>query len=343
MAAPTYGYNKDTDYSKLIEEAIKAGDMARAAIYEAQRNEKIAGEGLSQYQTTNQYATYLPGTYDGKGYENPYAQELEAAIGRLQDTGAYKKAYLREADRTMEDTLAQYGTMTGGLPSTQAVAAASQAADYYKSQLGEKLADLDRQNANLLLSAGSQAQSEYQMMISDALNRWTQLGYADDQVAQILGVAIGTPTSDQSYINWQKGQQDKSDAYSMAMTLLQTGQMPNADTLAAAGISAEDAQMLLNSMRSYSSGSYKGEKDNLKPITDDKVWAQMLAYAQEAQKTGDWTAYELERTRQFAKGYNASAIDDWLILNGIVPGSGGTGSNTSGSTGGYTGFFQTAP
>ena len=260
----------------------------------------------------------------------------------MQDTGAYKKAYLREADRTMEDTIAQYGTMTGGLPSTQAVAAASQAADYYKSQLGEKLADLDRQNANLLLSAGSQAQSEYQMMISDALNRWTQLGYADDQVAQILGVAIGTPTSDQSYINWQKGQQDKSDAYSMAMTLLQTGQMPNADTLAAAGISAEDAQMLLNSMRSYSSGSYKGEKGNLKPITDDKVWTQMLAYAQEAQKTGDWTAYELERTRQFAKGYNASAVDDWLILNGIVPGSANGQANAGGFVGGYDPTKMTA-
>ncbi|MBP3412411.1 MAG: hypothetical protein J6K89_04060 [Oscillospiraceae bacterium] len=249
---PTYGYDKKTDYQKLMNEAVKSGDYARAAIYEQQRNEKIKGEGLTQYQATNQYSAFLPGA---QKFENPYRADLDAAIGRLQDKSAYEKAYLREADRTMEDTLAQYGTMTGGLPSTQAIAAASQAADYYKSQLPEKLADLDRQNASLLLSAGNQAQSEYQAMISQALSRWSQLGFADDHVSQILGVAPGTPTSDQSYINWQKGQQDKSDAYSMAMNLMQTGQMPSADVLAAAGISAADAQSYLDGQKKQQSDS----------------------------------------------------------------------------------------
>lgn len=343
MATPTYGYNKDTDYTKLIEEAVKAGDMARAAIYEAQRNEKIAGEGLTQYQATSQYASYLPGSYTGTSYKNPYLEDLNAAIGRLQDTSAFKKAYLREADRTMEDTLAQYGTMTGGLPSTQAVAAASQAADYTKSQMGEKLADLDLQNASLLLSAGSQAQSEYQMMISDALNRWSQLGYADDQVAQILGVTIGTPTSDQSYINWQKGQQDKSDAYTMAMTLLQTGQMPNADTLAAAGISAEDAQMLLSAYSSYGQGSSSGgesengDTSNGKALPEDK-WDELLALAQEAVESGDWSTFNLQDTKYQGQGYDTSALWNWLMSNGIMPG----GSNTGGFAGGYSGMY-TAP
>lgn len=255
MAVPVYGYGKDVDYSKLMQEAAAKGDYARAAIYEAQRNEKIAGEGLTQYQQTNQYASYLPGSSAGSGYKNPYVDELNAAIARMQDTGAYKKQYLQEADRTMRDTLGQYATMTGGIPSTQAVAAASQQADYYKSQLGQQLADLDRQNASLLLSASQNAQNEYQMMISEALDRWTRLGYADDQVAQILGVGVGTPTSDQSYLNWQQGQQEKSDAYTMAMTLLQAGQMPNADTLAAAGITAEDAQKLYEA---YTTPKYTG-------------------------------------------------------------------------------------
>ena len=65
MAAPVYGYSKDVDYSKLMQEAAAKGDYARAAIYEAQRNEKIAGEGLTQYQQTNQYASYLPGSSQG--------------------------------------------------------------------------------------------------------------------------------------------------------------------------------------------------------------------------------------------------------------------------------------
>ncbi len=304
---PIYGYDKKTDYQKLMDDAVKAGDYARAAIYEQQRNEKIKGEGLSQYGTTNQYASYLPGANVGAKFENPYKADLDAALSRMQDRGAFAKGYLREADRTMEDALTQYGTMTGGLPSTQAVAAASQAADYYKSQLPEKLNDLDRQNASLLLSAGSQAQSEYQTMISQALSRWSQLGYADGGVSDILGVAVGTPTSDQSYINWQKGQQDKSDAYTMAMTLIQAGQMPNADTLAAAGISAADAQSLLGAYTqpSYSGGSSSGRgssgkstaggsssgKNSGKALSGDQ-WEELEGLYETGKRTGDMSAYE---------------------------------------------------
>lgn len=334
MATPVYGYNKDTDYSKLMQEAAQKGDMARAAIYEAQRNEKIAGEGLNQYQATNQYASYLPGSYTGNSYQNPYLEELNAAIGRMQDTGAYKKAYLQEADRTMQDVLGQYSTMTGGIPSTQAVAAASQQADYYKSQLGQQLADLDRQNASLLLSAGQQAQNEYQMMISEALDRWTRLGYADDQVAQILGVGIGTPTSDQSYLNWQQGQQDKSDAYTMAMTLLQAGQMPNADTLAAAGITAEDAQKLYKAYTTpvYSGGGGGGrgtdEETEGKKLSDEQ-WNDLF----KIWKSGDEAALNEATLGLQYQGFDVSAFYAYIRqLEG----------DDGGPSDGYKGYYGNA-
>ena len=314
MAAPVYGYSKDVDYSKLMQEAAAKGDYARAAIYEAQRNEKIAGEGLTQYQQTNQYASYLPGS--SQGYKNPYTEELDAAIARMQDTGAYKKQYLQEADRTMRDTLGQYAKMTGGIPSTQAVAAASQQADYYKSQLGQQLADLDRQNAGLLLSASQNAQNEYQMMISEALDRWTRLGYADDQVAQILGVGVGTPTSDQSYLNWQQGQQEKSDAYTMAMTLLQAGQMPNADTLAAAGITAEDAQKLYEAYTTpkYTgggsgggSGGRSGSASSGKALSD-KLWSEL----EKVWSSGDENAFNNAVASLQARGYDVIPFYEYL-------------------------------
>lgn len=313
MAVPVYGYGKDVDYSKLMQEAAAKGDYARAAIYEAQRNEKIAGEGLTQYQQTNQYASYLPGS--SQGYKNPYTEELDAAIARMQDTGAYKKQYLQEADRTMRDTLGQYATMTGGIPSTQAVAAASQQADYYKSQLGQQLADLDRQNAGLLLSASQNAQNEYQMMISEALDRWTRLGYADDQVAQILGVGVGTPTSDQSYLNWQQGQQEKSDAYTMAMTLLQAGQMPGADTLAAAGITAEDAQKLYEAYTTprYTggggggSGGRSGSESSGKALSD-KLWNEL----EKVWSSGDENAFNNAVASLQARGYDVIPFYEYL-------------------------------
>ena len=310
-----YGYNKDTDYKKLMDDAAAKGNYAQAAIYEQMRNEKIAGEGLNQWAQTNQYANYLHGAGANTGWKNPYQEELDAAIKRLQENsgGAYKwdpendtamqeyrKTYLREGDRTMRDTLGAYAKQTGGLASTQAIAAASQAADNYKAQLADKVPELEQQAYNrwynekqtarqdqynylsAIMNAGSAAQSEYSLRINEALNRWQQLGYADDQVSSVLGVGVGTPTTDQSYQNWQKMQaqqdadwqreqwryqqeldkytqneQQRQNAYNLAMTMLQLGQMPSAEMLAQAGISGEDAKRILAGVQAQS-GGYSG-------------------------------------------------------------------------------------
>lgn len=52
------------------------------------------------------------------------------------------------------------------------------------------------------MNAESQAQSQYYQNIDYALTKWAQMGYADQEVAGILGVAPGTATSDQSYADW---------------------------------------------------------------------------------------------------------------------------------------------
>lgn len=132
------------------------------------------------------------------------------------------------------------------------------------------------------MNAGSAAQSDYSLRINEALNRWQQLGYADDQVSSVLGVGVGTPTTDQSYQNWQKmraqqdadwqreqwryqqeldkysqNEQQRQNAYNLAMTMLQLGQMPSAEMLAQAGISGEDAKRILAGVQAQS-GGYSG-------------------------------------------------------------------------------------
>lgn len=166
---------------------------------------------------------------------NPYKDQVDAAIAAL-DPEEYKKFYLSEADRTMKDTLGSYSGMTGGIPSTAAVAAASQAADYQKSQLGAKLVDLNAQRANLLMNAGGLDANNYQMNINNALNRWTMLGYADNEVAGILGVPVGTSTSDQAYTNWTKGQQGQQNAQSTIGALIEYGIMPTQEQIEASGL-----------------------------------------------------------------------------------------------------------
>ena len=163
------------------------------------------------------------------GYTSPYAEKLNQVIAGLKDSKwqgwdansdpsmqAYRKQYLREADRSAEDVLGQYAQNTGGIAGSAAIAAATQASDYYKSQLADKVPQLyenayarhlnevaQQQNmAELLMNAESQQQNQYYDRINYAMNKWAQMGYADQEVASILGVAAGTPTSDQSYTDW---------------------------------------------------------------------------------------------------------------------------------------------
>lgn len=290
-AQTNFGYDRETDYQKLIDDAVKAQDWTRAAVYEAMRNEKIAGEG-APYQPTYNYQQYLPGgtpTAQPNGqplpvgaaqqgveqidlqtsvmpqYVNPYQAELDAAIASL-DPETYKRFYLQEANRSAQDVLGKYAAITGGIPSTAAVAAASQAADYQKSQLGAKLVDLNAQRAGLLMNAEQIAENNYQARISAAMSRWAQLGYADQEVMDTLGVPVGTPTSDQSYTNWSRSQAEqqvqreqaeaaKQEAYNLAMTLLSTGMMPDDATLILAGIPKNIALQLYSTTAKPTTGT----------------------------------------------------------------------------------------
>lgn len=53
-------YDRHTDYKALADQAANKGDYTQAAKYEQQRNEKIDGEGLTQYAKTSDYSAYLP-------------------------------------------------------------------------------------------------------------------------------------------------------------------------------------------------------------------------------------------------------------------------------------------
>lgn len=65
---------------------------------------------------------------------------------------AYKKQYNREGDRAMQDALGAASAATGGVPSSYATAAATQAGDYYASQLSDKVPELYQQAYNQYLN-----------------------------------------------------------------------------------------------------------------------------------------------------------------------------------------------
>ena len=291
-------YKRDTDYQKKINQAAAIGDNTAAAVYEAQRNAKIQGEGLTGVSQTNRYADYLPdesvirsiterspgiaGTAQKtKTYQNPYQKQLDQLVSHYLGSSfsynqsrdpaaqAYRENYIQNGQRAMQDTMAQAAARTGGLASSYATQAGQQAYNSYMSDLNAQLAGLRQQaidnylsdqalqqnRINTVASLGQQAENSYYNRINDAMNRWATLGYADDTVAGILGVAAGTPTTDQSYRTWQQNFQqaqqdqavaDANRAYAndLAGQMLQLGLTPEAATLQTAGISAADAAAL---------------------------------------------------------------------------------------------------
>lgn len=121
-------------------------------------------------------------------YESAYAEEIDRLLRELAGRepfsydyesdplySAYKKQYLREADRTAEDTLGYYAGMTGGMPSTAAISAASEASNAYKSALSDKIPELMQLAYDMYLD--EIAQSRYDLdtlreLDNTAYNRW---------------------------------------------------------------------------------------------------------------------------------------------------------------------------
>jgi hypothetical protein len=74
--------------------------------------------------------------------------------------GSYKKQYTREGQRATQDAIGTAAAATGGIPSSYAVTAATQAGDYYAAQMADKVPELEQ-------LAYSKYMNDYQMKLSD--------------------------------------------------------------------------------------------------------------------------------------------------------------------------------
>ena len=130
-------------------------------------------------------------------YTNPYEELQKELLDKLlnredftwsTDTdpvfGEYQKQYLREGERATANALAQAAAASGGQTSSYAATAASQAGNYYASQLSDKIPELYNQAyqrylseyeqlANNLGMVNTQQQISYKEYL-DRLNQYNQ-------------------------------------------------------------------------------------------------------------------------------------------------------------------------
>lgn len=160
------GWLDKTDYSNVIRDQIASGASKNSVSNTLKKRiEKASGtQGLTQYAYDDVYdkaVRYIMGgtsfSYkeDTPRYENRYDDEIRDLYAKLSDISAfsynpysddlfkyYKEQYNREGKRAMEDLLGELSMNTGGVASSYAVSAASQALDYYNSKLTDKIPEM---------------------------------------------------------------------------------------------------------------------------------------------------------------------------------------------------------
>lgn len=269
---------------------------------------KIPGQIDAILDQINNYGSF---TFDQEApvYDNQYAEQQQALLDAILNRedfswsketdpqwSSYKKSYLREGDRATANALAQASAASGGRASTAAITAATQAGDYYATQLNDIIPALYQQAYDRYLN-------EYSMMLQDlgAVNTQEQLDYAKylDQLTQYntdrnfaydtyLGdfnilqgqlsslqgqddvdygrfmdrINLGIQKDETEY---QRGQQEQALAQAQVDAILSAGGTPSAELIGASGYTNEYVQALEDAYRkaeaertSASSGSGSG-------------------------------------------------------------------------------------
>ena len=237
---------------------------------------KIPGQIDAILDQINNYGSF---TFDQEApvYDN---QDFSWSKETDPQWSSYKKSYLREGDRATANALAQASAASGGRASTAAITAATQAGDYYATQLNDIIPTLYQQAYDRYLN-------EYSMMLQDlgAVNTQEQLDYAKylDQLTQYntdrnfaydtyLGdfnilqgqlsslqgqddvdygrfmdrINLGIQRDETEY---QRGQQEQALAQAQVDAILSAGGTPSAELIGASGYTNEYVQALEDAYR----------------------------------------------------------------------------------------------
>ncbi len=130
------------------------------------------------YKITNGQLQLTTPTATNFNYISPYADRISAltdAIANRQPFSfdaekdpsamAARKSYMRDSKRATEDAIASAAAMTGGIPSSYAVMAGTQAGDYHASEFADKVQALEEAAYNRYLNEESLKKDELNSLL----------------------------------------------------------------------------------------------------------------------------------------------------------------------------------
>lgn len=298
------------DYSGGVDgsEYIKLGTGASPAKADTSWLDKL-GDSNYNYDQNGQISAKL----DALLNRTPFS--YDAASDPLYQQ--YRKQYTREADRSAEDVLGKAAVMTGGMPSTAAVAASQQASDYQMSQMTDKIPELQQL-----------AYSMYQDKLSgDRADLNTLIGIEDNNYNRWL--------ADRNYLYQlardQVGDQQTADAlaYQKQQDKLNYNYQKERDAIEDARYNAEWQYKLQQAAQQAAQRASGGTKRSTN-VTAPPSEADYNGLFAAAQESGYPKSFISNNYKKYGFSSSSSLYDDyesWLEGQG-----GGSGSGSSGKT-----------
>lgn len=266
-------------------------------------------------------------------YTSKYQDQIDELLGEILNRpafeydpetdpryAAYRKEYAREGDRATADTMAQYASMTGGMPSTAATAAAQQAGNYYSAQMADKIPELYALAYSMYQDEGDNMRLNMDMLTALEQGDYNKYLNLLNQYNTDRNFAYGVYSD-----NWNRNYQLDRDDIADSRYDMEWNYGVNRDQI-------EDER-------------YEDETAwNREQYTDETEYARALERAQTLAQAGDFSGYK-------ALGYSDSEIASLqnaynraLAAQALSRSSGGNRSSNNGNSGSqdYDGLFQAA-
>jgi len=290
----------NTDWSNVLKGLMSRGASSAdvGSALQSRVSKAMATPGLSQYAYDDVYN-------QARGYieQNQQKDKFDSLLDRIVNRDpfsydpakdpsyqAYATQYTNQGNKAMQDTMGSFAGMTGGLPSSAAMAAAQQANNEYMSELSAMVPQLEQMQygryqdeiSNDVTALGAlqgvmQDERDYQTDQEDKAFAKAQdllsMGFSNAEIAKIMGISEQQAQNYASMVN-QGMQLDVANSQATLNKKLISGTgggskpsySPDADALFDAARKSDNPQNFISSnYKKYgftsSSGLYTQYKD----------------------------------------------------------------------------------
>jgi peptidoglycan hydrolase-like protein with peptidoglycan-binding domain len=217
------------------------------------------------------------------GYQSQYESQMNELMAQINGRQPfqyspeadalyqqYKEQYANLGRKAMMDTMGQAAGLTGGYGSTYSQNVGQQAYGEYMQGLMEQIPALAEAAHSRYRQEGQDMQDRYAMMAAvenqDYSRYRDQMSDWGDEVSRLYSLYSGERDFERADLS-----ENRQYAYDTAMSMISAGLMPSEQMLADAGISAADAQKIVEAyqlQQRVGGGPWTEEPDTETPIDD---------------------------------------------------------------------------